>query len=137
MSNSLDSTSLTCPPLDASSSMAEDCDTTSKLDSAECSSVSLTDSLHDSTQLHLTGSGSSQVSSLPEQQHSLERHSPSVLVRGLSASDGGPSSPFFIPKNPFLDLVGKVPKFKWTSSHVDFLEDLFLSLYDIVDKWKR
>ena len=46
-------------------------------------------------------------------------------------------SPFFIPRNPFLSVVGKMPKFRWSSGHIRLLEDLLKSLRSIVNKWKR
>ena len=99
---------------------AEADDDENKLESAESSAVSLIDSIGGQDRTH-----TDQGKALP------------ILVRGLSSGDGNPSSPFFIPKNPLLDLVGKVPKFKWTSFHVDLLEDLFLSLYELLEKSKK
>ena len=48
-----------------------------------------------------------------------------------------PSSPFLIPRNPFLGAEGKMPKFQWSSSHVRLLEDLLKSLQKTIGKWKR
>ena len=99
---------------------AED-DESNGLESSESSAVSLTDSV-------------SQQDSSPSSQ---EKRSPATLMRGLSSGDGNPFSPFFIPKNPFLDLVGKVPRFKWTTFHLDLLEDLLVALHDMLEKLKK
>ena len=103
--------------LDSQEENAEPEDDDNHLESAESSSVSLTDSVGGDSADH--------------------NKRPSVsLSRGLSSGDGNPSSPFFIPKNPFLDLVGKVPKFRWTSFHLDLLEDLLISLHELLHKKK-
>jgi len=104
--------------LDSQEESAEPEDDENHLESSESSNISLTDSL---------GGGSAEHSKRPSVS----------LTRGLSSSDGNPSSPFLIPKNPFLDLVGKVPKFRWTSFHLDLLEDLLVSLHDLLDKKKK
>ena len=74
-------------------------------------------------------------------RHKSARPSPltSVTPPSLSRSSSGdpPRSPFMIPKNPFLTLVGKMPKFQWSTSHIRLLEDLLRSLQKIVNKWKR
>ena len=74
-------------------------------------------------------------------RHKFARPSPltSVTPPSLSRSSSGdpPRSPFMIPKNPFLTLVGKMPKFQWSASHIRLLEDLLRSLQKIVNKWKR
>ena len=74
-------------------------------------------------------------------RHKFARPSPltSVTPPSLSRSSSGdpPRSPFMIPKNPFLTLVGKMPKFQWSTSHIRLLEDLLRSLQKIVNKWKR
>lgn len=56
------------------------------------------------------------------------------FFRSLSISDN-PPSPLFIPKNPFLDLGGKITKFKWTVSHLDLLEELLTSMHGIVKRY--
>ncbi len=91
------------------------------LDSSESSAVSLVDSV-------------GQQDSSPSSQG---KKSPATLMRGLSSGDENPFSPFFIPKNPFLDLVGKVPRFKWTTFHLDLLEDLLVALHDMLEKLKK
>lgn len=74
-------------------------------------------------------------------KHKFSRPSPLTPVTppSLSRSSSGdaPKSPFMIPKNPFLTLVGKMPKFQWSVSHIRLLEDLLRSLQKIVNKWKR
>lgn len=60
---------------------------------------------------------------------------PPSLSRTSSAET--PQSPFTIPRNPFLSLVGKMPKFQWSSGHIRLLEDLLRSLQKIMNKWKR
>ena len=60
---------------------------------------------------------------------------PPSLSRTSSAET--PQSPFTIPRNPFLSLVGKMPKFQWSSGHITLLEDLLRSLQKIMNKWKR
>ena len=61
-------------------------------------------------------------------------HTPPAMSRVLSADS--PQSPFFIPTNPFLMHVEKMPKFQWTMPHFDLLENVLKSLQEIINKWK-
>ena len=61
-------------------------------------------------------------------------HTPPTVSRVSSADS--PQSPFFIPTNPFLMHVEKMPKFQWTMPHFDLLESILKSLQEIVNKWK-
>lgn len=61
-------------------------------------------------------------------------HTPPGVSR-VSSLDS-PQSPFFIPTNPFLMHVEKMPKFQWTMPHFDLLENILKSLQEIVNKWK-
>ena len=61
---------------------------------------------------------------------------PPALSR-LTSSTDSPQSPFFIPTNPFLMHVEKMPKFQWSMQHFDLLESLFKSIQEIIHKWKR
>ena len=51
------------------------------------------------------------------------------------SSTESPTSPFFIPRNPFLHVAGRIPRFQWASVHVQLLDDLIKSLLKIVEKW--
>lgn len=61
-------------------------------------------------------------------------HTPPAVFR-LSSADS-PQSPFFIPTNPFLMHVEKMPKFQWTIPHFDLLESVLKSLQETINKWK-
>lgn len=63
--------------------------------------------------------------------------SPAPLNISRTSSTEPPLSPFLIPRNPFLSLVGKMPKFQWDVVHFSLLENLFKSLHAIVSKWTR
>ena len=120
-------------------------------DELSSSAVNLIDDLQDSSASH---NGSKETSAshdgsketIPSSSHIplAQEHgklpdnlSPAVITRTRSISSEGPPSPLFIPKNPFLELAGKMPKFKWTSSHLLLLEELLVSLQEIVEKWKK
>ena len=60
----------------------------------------------------------------------------SPAVSRISSSIDSPQSPFFIPANPFLVQVEKMPRFQWSMLHFDLLESIFKSLHDIINKWK-
>ena len=60
---------------------------------------------------------------------------PTTQPLSRSSSIESPTSPFFIPSNPFLSVVGRMPKFQWSSSHVQLLDDLLKSLLKVVGKW--
>ena len=62
---------------------------------------------------------------------------PTPLSLSRTSSAEPPQSPFLIPRNPFLSLVGKMPKFQWDIVHFSLLENLFKSLHAIVSKWTR
>lgn len=62
-------------------------------------------------------------------------HTPPVLSKKSSVES--PRSPFFIPTNPFLMQVEKMPKFQWSTVHFNLLESLMKSLQEIINKWKR
>lgn len=62
---------------------------------------------------------------------------PTSLSLSRTSSAERPQSPFLIPRNPFLSLVGKMPKFQWDIVHFSLLENLFKSLHAIVSKWTR
>ena len=119
-------------------------DADSELESAESSAVSLSDGVSQ-TSFQAGGEGNKEVATpslSPLAQEVIAasklsgRNSPATsLVRHLSTDT--PPSPLFLPKNPFLDLGGKITKFKWTPSHIDLLEELLISLSGSVDKWKR
>ena len=73
-------------------------------------------------------------------KHKLGKPSPLVTTPpslSRTSSADTPQSPFTIPRNPFLSLVGKMPKFQWSSGHIRLLEDLLRSLQKIMNKWKR
>lgn len=53
-----------------------------------------------------------------------------------TSSSETPSSPFLIPRNPFLATSGTMANFQWSSGHVRLLEDLLKSLQRIVSKWR-
>ena len=61
-------------------------------------------------------------------------HTPPAVSR-VSSIDS-PQSPFFIPTNPFLMHVDKMPKFQWTMPHFDLLGNILKSLQEIINKWK-
>ena len=61
-------------------------------------------------------------------------HTPPGVSR-VSSLDS-PQSPFFIPTNPFLMHIEKMPKFQWTMPHFNLLENILKSLQEIVNKWK-
>jgi hypothetical protein len=61
-------------------------------------------------------------------------HTPPGVSR-VSSLDS-PQSPFFIPTNPFLMHVEKMPKFQWTMPHFDLLENILKSLQEVINKWK-
>ena len=71
-------------------------------------------------------------------------HKPSPLSTPTTAppslsrtsSIESPTSPFFIPSNPFLSVVGRMPKFQWASVHIQLLDNLLKSLLKIVERWK-
>ena len=78
-------------------------------------------------------------SSTPLGRHRQSKPSPiaTPTTQPLSRSSSieSPTSPFFIPSNPFLSVVGRMPKFQWASSHIQLLDDLLKSLLKIVAKW--
>ena len=53
----------------------------------------------------------------------------------LMSSKESPTSPFFIPSNPFLSVVGRMPRFQWAAVHVSLLDSLLRSLLNIIQKW--
>ena len=61
-------------------------------------------------------------------------HTPPAM--GRMSSGENPQSPFFIPTNPFLMHVEKMPKFQWTMPHFNLLESVLKSLQEIIEKWK-
>ena len=71
-------------------------------------------------------------------------HKPSPLSTPTTAQPSlsrtssieSPTSPFFIPSNPFLSVVGRMPKFQWASVHIQLLDNLLKSLLKIVERWK-
>lgn len=77
-------------------------------------------------------------SSTPLGRHRQSKPSPlaTPTTQPLSrlSSIESPTSPFFIPSNPFLSVVGRMPKFQWASSHIQLLDDLLKSLLKIVAK---
>ena len=62
--------------------------------------------------------------------------SASPAVSRMSSSVDSPQSLFFIPANPFLIQVEKMPRFQWSMLHFDLLESIFKSLQEIINKWK-
>ena len=58
-------------------------------------------------------------------------------VRSLSrgSSNESPTSPFFIPSNPFLRVAGPIPRFQWTHKHIQLLNNVLKSLVKIIEKW--
>lgn len=145
-----------CAPTESTGPVKKDMD--SDLDSAESSAVSLTDVPRSShhgqeppgdpsmsqevskdvasssstisplaQEVLVTSSGPGRSSSTPQLSLSVTR----------SLSGDCPPSPLFVPKNPFLDLGGKITKFKWTTTHINLLEKLLVSISGILDKWKR
>ncbi len=112
-------------------------DADGELESAESSAVSFSDGgpQGDSLQAEegTTPSMSPLVLEVPTTGKFFGRTSPAV--RHLSTDT--PPSPLFFPKNPFLDLGGKITKFKWTPSHINLLEELLLSISDSVENRKR
>ena len=81
----------------------------------------------------------SSQSSTPLGRHRQSKPSPiaTPTTQPLSRSSSieSPTSPFFIPSNPFLSVVGRMPKFQWSSSHIQLLDDLLKSLLKVVGKW--
>lgn len=61
--------------------------------------------------------------------------SPAAVSR-VSSSVDSPQSLFFIPANPFLVQVEKMPRFQWSMLHFDLLESIFKSLQETINKWK-
>ena len=60
---------------------------------------------------------------------------PTAQTLSRTSSNESPKSPFFIPSNPFLSVVGRMPRFQWAAVHIQLLEDLLKSLLKIVEKW--
>ena len=120
--------------LDSSSSRA---DMESELDSAESSMVSLTDVAEDSPKLRREFA--IPVSPLVQEMQSRGTWSGSCkgspALSHVSRQSG--EGPLFSPKDPFLDLEGKIDKFKWTVSHIGLLEELLASIIEILDKWTK
>ena len=63
--------------------------------------------------------------------------SPDLLALSRTSSSETPHSPFLIPRNPFLNVTGKMPRFQWDSVHYALLENLLKSLNTLVSKWTR
>lgn len=82
-------------------------------------------------------SGPSSVKSLVRSGQPSPFVLPSLTASLHNSSTELPPSPFLIPKNPFLCLVGKIPQFQWDSVHFSLLENLIRSLHAIVRKWTR
>lgn len=102
------------------------------------------DSVKDSVSPGLPQEGSLSVteSERTSSETSLTKGKPPPIVTGIPtvssiSSIDSPQSPFFIPRNPFLSLVGKMPKFQWSLLHLNLLEDLLKSLKAIIDHWKQ
>ena len=70
----------------------------------------------------------------PTVSRTSSAESPPTVSR--TSSTESPQSPFFIPRNPFLMHVDKMPKFQWSMAHFSLLESLMKSLQEIVNKWK-
>ena len=60
----------------------------------------------------------------------------SPAVSRLSSTADSPQSLIFIPANPFLIQVEKMPRFQWSMLHFNLLESIFKSLQEIINKWK-
>ena len=75
-----------------------------------------------------------ELTSLKHPPLSMIPAAPPSLSR--SSSNDTPSSPFLIPRNPFLTMSGKMPSYQWLPSHIRLLEDLLKSLQKIVSKWR-
>ena len=60
---------------------------------------------------------------------------PPTLSR--TSSSETPHSPFLIPRNPFLNVTGKMPRFQWDSVHTSLLENLLKFLTTLISKWTR
>lgn len=82
---------------------------------------------------------STSQSSTPLDRHRQHRPSPIATPTApplsRTSSNDSPTSPFFIPSNPFLSVVGRMPRFQWASVHIQLLDNLLKSLLKIVDKW--
>ena len=63
--------------------------------------------------------------------------SPDPLTLSRTSSSETPHSPFLIPRNPFLNVTGKMPQFQWDSVHYALLENLLKYLNTLVSKWTR
>ena len=108
----------------------------SELESAESSAVSLSDGAALQVSLHPEdGEGGLRLAATPTLSPPGRSSPASSLTRHLSTDT--PPSPLFQPKNPFLDLGGKMTKFKWSPSHINLLEELLISISGSIDKWKR
>ena len=86
-------------------------------------------------------SGKQEVSDVGEkasQKHPSLTVNASAIPPSLSrtSSSETPSSPFLIPRNPFLATSGTMTKYQWSSGHIRLLEDLLKSLQRIVSKWR-
>ena len=62
-------------------------------------------------------------------------HTPPAISKTTSVDN--PKSPFFIPTNPFLIQVDRMPKFQWSTLHFNLLEAVLKSLHEIINKWRR
>ena len=75
----------------------------------------------------------------PQGMRRLNRPPPLVTPTAtpplLMSSKESPTSPFFIPSNPFLSVVGRMPRFQWAAVHVTLLDSLLRSLLNIIQKW--
>ena len=139
---SLHSSSPATSRLNSSSGEAE-----IELDSAESSDVNLTITrvdTDDTTTFSQDGLSETTPSAPPPTSPGLEVHVAKPMGSGKeslamlhtlpppkrSYSDG----PLFAPKDPFLDLQGKITRFRWTTSHVNLLEELLTSLVGVLKR---
>ncbi|CAI8037971.1 Putative neurobeachin homolog [Geodia barretti] len=76
---------------------------------------------------------------MPQRMRRLNRPPPLATPTAtpplLMSSKESPTSPFFIPSNPFLSVVGRMPRFQWAAVHVSLLDSLLRSLLNIIQKW--
>ena len=149
MSSQFDAMAYTVPHSSSSSFFREDSVDHNKpveeLKSTEPSSVSIAESEEETALTKSTvdtSKDSDERTSLEVSLTRLKSEKPPPIATGISvmssiSSIDSPQSPFFIPRNPFLSLVGKMPKFQWTVLHLNLLEGLLKSLKLIIDRWKQ